>query len=294
MVRIRKFTEELDMSQPSVKELEDKFDFYNEKCFEGKLVRDFPITYKSSNKVFGACFIKKIPLGQRNELGDIFGVLKIELTPVRPRDAIFATLLHEMIHAYTIQVLQKTFSSDKSWHGVLFQKIFKRISAQGFRVSASDSIDTYDTEKLNSNVKPFLVLETTRFKYCIPLDENPSKNTDSFFKALFEWLWTREISWLKDYVRVRPIPVSFYFVLTNTYFSLNFTQIGGHYKLRSQLDVDRMLEGAVSVKNVKFEVVRKMANWDYGFYAGVVRDDWNNFVAFKAIPLLKKGLAIAD
>lgn len=106
--------------RPSVTELQQMFDYYNDLCFGGKLVRP-EIRLNRRKRSMGLTVVRTDCLTQRKSIH-----IEVSVLNDLPREEYIDTLVHEMIHYHI-------FSSnleDDATHGSLFRSIMGRINTE--------------------------------------------------------------------------------------------------------------------------------------------------------------------
>ncbi|MCQ2347850.1 MAG: SprT-like domain-containing protein [Paludibacteraceae bacterium] len=109
---------------PTVEYLEQKFDYYNQLCFEGQLIRP-PFRLTRNVKTLGATrFHTRYHLFKGRQYYD----LSIEITTRYdfPEDKLIEILVHEMIHYY---ILSHNWT-DNTAHGQLFTAKMKELNSR--------------------------------------------------------------------------------------------------------------------------------------------------------------------
>ena len=110
---------------PTVEYLEERFDTFNEMCFEGALPR-IPIKLSSGNSFIGRLTYRPVRDWRGRVVRKEDFVLRISTRFDLPEQELEDTLLHEMIH-YDILVNQRR---DSSAHGRLFRARMREINEQ--------------------------------------------------------------------------------------------------------------------------------------------------------------------
>ena len=124
--------------------IKQKFDEYNELCFEGKL-KPLPFKLSNASSFLGAVFFQR----EKNDDGTwhYYGfVFKISTVMDLPEDVVEDTILHEMIHYY----IMSNQMQDTGPHGKLFIAKMKEINKKFNRnlsVSHKTTKEEHDTDK---------------------------------------------------------------------------------------------------------------------------------------------------
>ena len=106
--------------RPSVIELQQMFDQYNDICFEGKLVRP-EIRLNRRKRSMGLTVVRTDRMTRRKSIH-----IEISVLNDLPREEYIDTLVHEMIHYYIFSNNLK----DNATHGRLFCSIMERINRE--------------------------------------------------------------------------------------------------------------------------------------------------------------------
>lgn len=106
--------------RPTVAELERMFDYYNDVCFEGKLLRP-EIRLNRRKRSMGLTVLRTDPVTHRRSVH-----IEISVLNDLPREEYADTLVHEMIHYHIFSNNLK----DDATHGTLFRKIMQRINTR--------------------------------------------------------------------------------------------------------------------------------------------------------------------
>ena len=115
---------------PSLKYVEEKFDYYNKLCFGGQLHRP-PIRLNTRHGSLGITKCKMMRLNDGSIHYTDFSI-EISVREDLPEEEYIDTIVHEMIHYY---ILSNDIQDD-SKHGSIFQKIMHELSQKyGIRIT---------------------------------------------------------------------------------------------------------------------------------------------------------------
>lgn len=177
--------------RPNAKYLYDKFDYFNNLCFSGKLKRP-EIRLNTRLDSVGLTRMISDPLTGEREIW-----IEISVRKDLPEEEYIDTLLHEMIHYYII-----SFDiTDDAPHGTRFQSEMNRIiNDYGFRITLNYTPDEETLANTRSRLRYFCVVRFNDGDTCISVVVK--NNLFRFWDASYKLESASDVKW---YVSDREI-----------------------------------------------------------------------------------------
>lgn len=142
-------------------DLASLFDKFNHLCFNGSLVRNFPLVWGRDNLKNSLGYVK-INLTAR-KIENLTVTNRFLLDP----DELAAVLVHEMVH---VHIFQKNLAPHEKSHGPTFNREIRRIKAMGHPAALAGEIKA---TTLASHIKPT--------KTATPIPKKPSARSALYF-----------------------------------------------------------------------------------------------------------------